>query len=238
MRRVVLQPGAVQTNAVTTDAAVGPVTVTLVFGARFLVRITGHQTQMVAVGVVRRPLRNVAAQLHDITVGLHIQLTTAVFLTGMTAHVTQPHTGDGFFAGQRVHVMRFAQTILQTGIEQRVRRLQVHAIQTGFRTHRVFARRRSWRLRIGRIQRIQRSNRRQGAAQIPVFIILAFTAMQGVVIRTSHDTAILFKHTVRIAANANQFDARRRQTARAPGVQYFNVRGAGGVARNDHPVSR
>ncbi|CAM6606483.1 hypothetical protein CISECK363B_21730 [Citrobacter sedlakii] len=268
MGGVILQPGAVQTDTVTADATVGAVAVTLVFRPRFLVGVARHQTKVETVGVVGRPLSDVTAKLHHIAVGLHIQLAAAVLLAGVTTDVAQPQAGHRFLAGQGVDVMGFAQAVVQTGVKHRVRRLQVHTVQTGFRTHRVFARGRCWTLRfrlcwwrhrIDRVQRVYRvcgiyridrvyginririgfrlRVRRQAAGQIPVFLILAFSARQSVVIRPRHDTSALFELAVRISGHADKLDTVGGQPTCAACVHHRHIGGAGSVAVNEHPVS-
>ncbi len=92
-------PCAVQTGAVAADFPARGVSGETGMAAALAVGVTGHQTQMPAIQAVGAPLRNVAAQLHHITVALGAYLPGAVLEAVMSADVAHPQTGHLLLAG-------------------------------------------------------------------------------------------------------------------------------------------
>ncbi|CND20107.1 Uncharacterised protein [Yersinia frederiksenii] len=57
----------------------------------------------------------------------------------MATFVTQPQTGDFLLAGQGINVLRFPQTVMQSGDKHSVSRSQVGTVSPAFRALRHWA---------------------------------------------------------------------------------------------------
>ena len=160
----------------------------------------------------------------------------------MRPNVTHPQAGNFLLACQHIDVLRFTQTIVQSGHKQRVSRIVVRQITACFRTvlllsdrrrnrffrlrdNRVYRIDRVWinrvnRVRINRVRvmridgvRVFRIRRsRNKAGQIPVTAFLHNV----IVVRTGNNTARFLKSTVRITSyfdNLNTFNGLRPSSA-------------------------
>ena len=181
----------------------------------------------------------------------------------MCPNVTHPQAGNFLLTCQHIDVLRFTQTIVQSGHKQRVSRIVVRQITACFRTvlllsdrrrngffrlrdNRVYRIDRVWinrvnRVRINRVRvfRIRRS--RNKAGQIPVTAFLHHV----IVVRTGNNTARFLKSTVRITGHfddLNTFNGLRPGSTNVihhheritRGVaEHFQLVGFGGVVIQD-----
>ena len=173
----------------------------------------------------------------------------------MTADVTHPQARHFLLARKHVGVLRFTQTIVQTGHKQRIGRIAVCQIAAKFRAILVLAFRWcGWGNRLlrrdhrvnGRIYRVHwvnrwiygvdrwvyRINGLDQAGQKPVFTFLHNV----IVIAPRHDTAGLLKRPLRVAANADNFNPFYGLRAGTANVVHFHPGMTGGVAFNDQFV--
>ena len=185
-----------------------------------IVTVARHHAKVPAIKPILAPLRNVAPQLQYVTVALGFQLAATVTPVVVPTDVAHPHAGDFLLAGQGIDILRFAQTIVQTGDEHVVGCRQVSRVAAAFRTQ-IFIgiRIRVW-LRIG----IGFT-----AGQIPVAAVFILTTSKAVVICPRHNTASLNKLTIRYAINMDNFDTINRCGTFPTGVSDADRSSATGI---------